>query len=179
MRVRPPIDAGVSVALVAVDAAPAVVMPVDAAAPVIDAAPAPARVTFAFDTWCELVIDDLPRGRADREREVVLGPGRHRASCSQGPGLGAWSETVEVRAGQVRRVEGTLLAPVEVTIDAGDAVRISGQTIRSGDRIVLRPGRYRVEIVVGGRARAPVYVSIPRVARCTLRDRPAVDCYRP
>ena len=162
-----PIDAAV-----AADAAPA--SPADAGAP----APAPARVTFSFDTWCDLVVDDELRGRADRTREVSLAPGRHRASCSQGPGLGVWSESVEVAAGEVRRIDGTLLRPVEVTIEAGDSVRIGGQTVARGDAVVLRPGRYRVEVIAGGKARPAAYVNIPRIRRCTLRDQPTLDCYQ-
>ncbi|MBE7452892.1 MAG: serine/threonine protein kinase [Kofleriaceae bacterium] len=183
-----PRDAGASRPLA--DAAAAAGLVVDAAVPAVatadarpapDAAPlavSPARVTFAFDTWCELVVDDQPRGRADRELEVTLAPGRHRASCGQGPGLGGWSGTIEVAAGEVRRVEGTLLAPVEVVIDLGGGVRIGGQVVRRGATIVLRPGRYRVELLDGSRVRSAGYVNIPRLPRCTLRETPSLDCYR-
>ena len=177
---RPPIDAGATT-MVAIDAG-TVIVAADAAPMLVAVADAtvaaPARVTFAFDTWCELTIDDEPRGRADREREVTLAPGRHRAECSQGPGLGSWSSTIEVDAGEVRRVDGTLLRPVEVTIEAGDSVRIAGKTIARGERVMLRPNRYRIEIIVDGKARAAAYVNIPRVASCSLRDRPTLDCYR-
>ena len=183
-----PRDAGASRPLA--DAAAAAGLVVDAAVPALatadarpapDAAPlavSPARVTFAFDTWCELVVDDQPRGRADRELEVTLAPGRHRASCGQGPGLGGWSGTIDVAAGEVRRVEGTLLAPVEVVIDLGGGVRIGGQVVRRGATIVLRPGRYRVELLDGSRVRSAGYVNIPRLPRCTLRETPSLDCYR-
>jgi hypothetical protein len=163
-----------------VDATPMLAPPVDAAAPPIDAPPpAPARVTFAFDTWCELVVDDEPRGRADRELTITLAPGRHRARCSQGPGLETWNGVVDAKAGADQRVVGTLLSPVDVLVDAGDGVRINGKdTVKRGERTKLKPGRYRIEVMNDGKARAPVYVAIPRVEHCTLRDKPPLDCYR-
>ncbi len=160
----------------------AIAPPIDApTAPPIDAPPAapqPGRIAFVFDTWCDLVIDGEPRGRADRMREVRLAPGRHEAICSQGAGLSSWSQTIEVTAGEVRRIEGTLLRPVEVVIDAGDRVRIGTASAARGETLTLRPGRYRVEITTGSHKAPPVYVDIPRVARCTLRSSPRVDCYR-
>ena len=177
-----PRDAGPRLAI---DAAPMIAPPVDAgvdarldAAPPVDAAPAPARVTFAFDTWCELVVDDVPRGRADRELTISLDAGRHRARCSQGPGLETWSGTVDVKAGETRRVDGTLLDPVEILVEVGDGVRINGKdTVARGERKQLKPGRYRIEVLSGGKARSPVYLQLPRVERCTLRDKPQLDCY--
>jgi hypothetical protein len=112
-------------------------------------------------------------------RELRLPPGRHAVSCGQGVGLGGWSQTIDVTAGEVRRIEGTLLSPVEVVIAAGDQVRFNNaQTAARGDTIKLRPGRYRVEITTGGQKAAAVYVDIPRVPRCTLRSSPRIDCYR-
>ncbi|HUQ01173.1 MAG TPA: serine/threonine-protein kinase [Kofleriaceae bacterium] len=166
-----------------IDAAAMLAPPVDASATPIDAAPAPAltpaRITFAFDTWCELVVGDQPRGRADRELTITLEPGRHRARCSQGPGLETWTGTVDVKAGVDRRVQGTLLEPVDVLVDVGDGVRIGGKdTVKRGERTKLKPGRYRIEVLAGSKARSPVYLTIPRVEQCTLRDKPALDCYR-
>ena len=64
-------------------------------------------------------------------------------------------------------------------IDGAPAIRISGKdTVARGDRIKLKPGTYRIEVISGGKARAPAYVNIPRLARCTLRDKPSLDCYR-
>ncbi|MBZ0237571.1 MAG: hypothetical protein K8M05_34960 [Deltaproteobacteria bacterium] len=163
----PPIDAGVPVDAAAPDAPP------------VDAAPAPARVTFVFDTWCELVVDDVPRGRADRELTISLDAGRHRARCSQGPGLETWTGTVDVKPGQARRVDGNLLSPVDVLVEVGDGIRINGKdTVARGERTELKPGRYRIEVLSGGKPRSPVYVNVPRVERCTLRDKPPLDCYR-
>jgi hypothetical protein len=165
VMIVPPIDAGV------VDAAAMIAPPVDAAAE-------PGRVTFSFDTWCELVVDDQPRGRADRELVVTLAPGRHRATCSQGPGLETWSGSVDVKAGEARRVDGVLLRPVEVLVDVGDGARIDGKDVGRGERVTLKPGRRRVEVLEGGKPRPGVWVSIPRLERCTLREKPQLDCYR-
>lgn len=173
MMIAPPIDAGM------IDAAVMIAPPIDARIDArIDAPPAPARVTFVFDTWCELVVGDMKRGRADRALVVELEAGRHRATCSQGPGLETWSGTVDVEAGETKRVEGTLIEPVDVLVDVGDAVRIDDREIKRGERVKLKPGRRRVEVLVGGKARPHVYVSIPRVERCTLREKPQLDCYR-
>lgn len=188
----PPTDARESLASHRRDASPrtalllpdaATTLPIDAApapTPAIDAAAAsePARIAFVFDTWCDLVVDGEARGRADRTRELRLAPGRHVVTCGQGAGLGGWSQTVDVVAGEVRRIEGTLLRPVEVVIAAGDQVRIGTHTAARGDTITIRPGRYRVEITTKGQKAAAVYVDIPRVPRCTLRNSPRVDCYR-
>ena len=180
------LDAGATaVAVLPVDAGaratPIDATPIDAAArtaPIDAAAAAPARVVFVFDTWCDLVLNGEPRGRADRSLDLRLAAGRYEARCSQGAGLSAWTQTVVVAAGEQRRVEGTLLPPVSVVIDAGDRVRIGTVSAARGQTVTLKPGRYRVEITTGRQPTVVVYVDIPRVARCTLRSSPRVDCYR-
>jgi hypothetical protein len=149
--------------------------------PPIDAPPAPAtaRITFVFDTWCELVVDNTKRGRADRELAIDLEAGHHTATCSQGPGLETWSGNVDVKAGVAKRVVGTLIEPVDILVDVGDGVRVAGSkdTVPRGTHIKLKPGSQRVEVLVGGKVKATAYVRIPRVPSCTLRDRPQLDCY--
>ena len=164
------VDAGVSV-----DAAPVITPPIDAPPP----APTTARITFVFDTWCNLVVDNLDRGRADRELTLELDAGRHSATCGQGPGLETWTGTVDVRAGIARRVTGTLIEPVDVLISVGDSVRIdsSKDAVPRGTHLKLKPGSRRVEIIVDGKVKATAYVRVPRVAACTLRDHPQLDCY--
>ena len=192
-----PIDAGAAlVAVRARDAGPRLTATtIDAAAPVlaidagvaaapppIDAAvapsPAPAHVTFAFDTWCELAIDGARRGRADKTLAVELPAGEHVVVCSQGPGLASWSQTITVAAGQHRRVDGTLLASVEVVIAAGDEVQIGTSTYPRGTTVRLKPNRYRVTVFAGGKASPARFIDIPRLARCTLRAEPDLACYR-
>ncbi len=162
----------------AVDARASV--PIDAAAPApaIDAAsPVLVAVTFSFDTWCNLTVDDLARGRANKVVVVRLAPGRHPAACSQGPGLGSWSRTIEVVDGAPARVEGDLLPTVEVVVAVGDEVRIDGVAVARGRSLAVKLGPHRVDVVVAGKVVTTARLTIPGVARCTLRDQPALDCY--
>ncbi|MBK9030680.1 MAG: serine/threonine protein kinase [Myxococcales bacterium] len=159
-----------------VDAAPIDAAPRDAPALAIDAAPAPAMLTLVFDTWCDLTVDGKPRGRASRQ-PIALAPGRHQLACKQGLGQGAWSQDLVVGAGEVRTVEGTLLAPVVVENGLAESVRLQDHTLARGATATLRPGRVRVEIVRAGQPAALGWVTLPRVPRCTLRTSPELDCY--
>jgi hypothetical protein len=177
-RGRP--DAGVALA-----AAPAPVDAAPAAADVIPAVPLPrppetGRVVIAMDAWCDLVIDGTPHGRADRRKPITLWAGRHEIVCSQGPGLGEWRGRVTVVAGEEHTVNGSVLRPVDVrvAVEDGDAVVIDGTTVRRSASTRLPPGRYRIQVVRGGREVAASWVWVPRVASCQLRDRPILDCYR-
>ncbi len=137
-------------------------------------------VTFAMDAWCELSIDGAPHGRADARRAISLAPGRHEAECSQGAGLGQWRGTVDVAPGQAQRVAGQLRAQVTVVVDtSGSAVLVDGQRLANGAELRVHNGRHRVSVLVGEREREAGWVSIPRVARCVLRDKPVLDCYPP
>ncbi len=180
----PPPDARRTIRRRPVDAAVAVVVtPPDAAvvvrAPPIDAAPAPATLTLKMNAWCDLTIDGVAHGRANRNRPIEVSPGRHRVVCSQGPGLGEWSQSVRVAAGEHRVLEGDLLRPVEITVavTGGDAVRVGGAVHDNGAELRLQPGRYRIDVMAKGSRVGGGWVAIPRVAACTLRDRPELDCY--
>lgn len=182
---RPRLDAGhlpssvldASAARMVIDAA--TVTPIDAAVapPVVDAAAALVAVTFTFDTWCNLTVDDVAHGRANKVVTVRLTPGPHVATCSQGPGLGSWSRTLDVADGAANRIQGDLLPTVEVVVGVGDEVRIDGTPVARGRSLAVKLGPHRVEVVVGGKVVAAARISIPGVARCTLRDQPSLDCY--
>jgi hypothetical protein len=138
----------------------------------------PGAATFQMDAWCDLSIDGVTYGRADRARAVALSAGTHNAECSQGPGLGRWSGAIEVPAGQAVRISGELRMEVAVTIEvAGTSVAIGALSIGNHQRVALRNGRHRVTVRDGERELQSGWVSIPRVARCTLRDQPVLDCY--
>lgn len=157
-----PIDAGV---------------PPDARMIPIDARPAPATISVQLDAWCDLAIDGADLGRLDRKKKYTVDPGRHRVSCSQGPGMSAWSDVVDLRSGEHRVLRGSLLGEVKVTIRvSGDQVRVGGTAHANGKTVALRPGRVRVEVLEGGEVVTSGWVSIPRVAACTLTDRPDLDC---
>ncbi len=166
-RAAAAIDAGTSTANTAVPPAPA-------------PAPAPAKITVDIKPWCDLSIDGQSHGRARADRVIELAAGRHQLVCSQGPGRAAWRQTVELRAGERRAFTGSVLQPVRVQVEiaAGDSVRIGDRRHANGATLALDPGRYRVVVLTGERTVARAWVSIPAVSRCTLRDAPALDCYR-
>ena len=142
------------------------------------AAPAMAAATFAMDAWCQLSIDGISHGRADRTKAIALPAGKHQAVCTQGPGLGQWAGELELTAGQTLRVAGELRLEVSVTLEvSGGTVEIDGASFANRQRIPLRNGRHRVVVRDGTRELANKWISIPRVARCTLRDQPELDCY--
>lgn len=137
-----------------------------------------ASVTFAMDAWCELSIDGKPYGRADRARAISLAPGAHKAVCTQGPGLGQWRGDLSLSPGESRQVTGELSLEVKIVIDVtGSAVAVNGKTFTNQQKTSLRNGRHHVVVRQGERELASGWVSIPRVASCTLRDRPQLDCY--
>ncbi len=153
--------------------------PVDAAAPRVDAAaPRTGELVLVMDAWCDVTVDGVAKGRADRSKPVPVPVGRHRVTCSQGVGLAAWSGEVDVAADQPTTVRGSLRSEVAVTVAVdGDRVAIDGATHAVGKTVRLRSGRYRVEVQRGGAVITVGYVDVPRVAACTLRSTPALDCY--
>lgn len=154
--------------------------PATAPLPSSDVAPAalPASVTFAMDAWCELSIDGKPYGRADRNRAVPLPAGKHVAECTQGANLGSWRGELELTAGETRRVTGELRMEVAVTIEvSGTGIALDGKTYANRERLALRNGRHHVTVRGPAGELASGWVSVPRVARCTLRDEPVLDCY--
>ncbi|HWN68540.1 MAG TPA: hypothetical protein VNM90_12960, partial [Haliangium sp.] len=158
-------------------AAAADVVPVNAPAV---AEPASALLSVDIRPWCDLTIDGVSNGRADRNRTIELAPGRHELSCSQGPGRAAWRETVVLAAGERKRLTGSVLQPVRVRIQvaAGNAVRIAGRRHANGAEAMLAPGRHNIAVLAGDREIEYDWVDIPAVQACTVRDRPALDCYQ-
>ncbi|MDQ3370660.1 MAG: hypothetical protein M3680_35025, partial [Myxococcota bacterium] len=150
-----------AVPAVALDAAivPAVVPP--------DAAPqlADSRLVIVNDTWCEVTIDGVARGKIVQRKELVVTAGRHAVICEQ-PNIAGhrWVREVEVAPGASLTVQGSMLALVDVTIAIGD-VTIDGIGYSRGVRARLKPGRYQAS--VGGRSG---WLDIPRVARCQVRE---------
>lgn len=139
-----------------------------------------ASAFFAMDAWCELTIDGKPYGRADRNRAIELPAGAHTAECSQGAGLGQWRGELQLAAGETKRVAGTLSMEVQLTVDvSGTGVSIDGKIVANKQRLTVRNGRLNVTVRDGARELGSGWVSIPRIPRCTLRDRPLLDCYPP
>ena len=132
-----------------------------------------------MDAWCELSIDGVAHGRADRSRAIELAPGHHELVCAQGAGRPSWRGAIDLGPGQDRVVSGSLLAPVDVTIDVrgGDRAIVDGTSHPRQAVVRLAPGRHKVEVRDGERVIARGWVSVPRVAACALRETPELDCY--
>jgi len=176
-HVRSKPDAGQAIARTPPDAAPVAVRP-----PVErpDAAPAPASLSLVMNAWCDVFIDEKPRGRADAKKRIDLRAGTHTVVCSQGKGLAEWSQTVTLKPGEHRTLRGSVLRPVRITVDvsSGNAVRVAGSVHANGASFTARPDRYRIDVLSEGKRVGGGWVAIPRVTQCTIRDKPALDCYR-
>ncbi|MBA3394617.1 MAG: hypothetical protein H0T89_18370, partial [Deltaproteobacteria bacterium] len=150
------------------DAVPMLSSPADAApadsAPV-DAAVATATLVVTNDTWCDVTIDGVARGKINPTRSFTVPVGPHVVVCEQ-PNIPGhrWSREVEVVAGKLATATGDMLAPVEVTIEVDD-ITIGDTRYSRGRMARLKPGRYPVQ--VGGRSAG--YLEIGRVARCRVR----------
>lgn len=145
------------------------------------AAPAPpARLSVDITPWCDLRIDGTSHGRARRDRIIDLAPGRHELECSQGPGRASWREAVHLAPGERRHLTGSVLQPVRIRIAVrgGDRVLIDTRPHPNGSTLDLSPGRHRITVLAGAQEVAGAWVAIPAVPDCTLRDHPALDCYR-
>jgi hypothetical protein len=174
------VSSNVRPAAVPVDAGPVARAPVAALVPAPDAAPARATLSVDIRPWCDLVIDGVSHGRARRDQAIELAPGRHQLVCSQGPGRPSWRQTVTLAPGQHEQLTGSVLQPVRVHVQVagGNAVRIGGQRHANGAEVMLEPGRHRIAVLAGEREVAYDWVPIPAVEACTVRDNPALDCYR-
>ena len=138
-----------------------------------------ATITLSTNVWCDVFVDDRPFGRVDRNRVIPIPPGAHTIVCDQGLGMGRWEEHIMIAANEHRRLHGVVLRPVAVCVGLGrgEAVWFGGTYYPNGSCLVRQPGRYRLEVVSRGRRSGAVWLSIPRVGECTLRDEPALDCY--
>ncbi|MCP4251694.1 MAG: hypothetical protein GY778_32055 [bacterium] len=150
-------------------------VPIDAAR----SAPAAAEITLDIRPWCDLRIDGKDHGRAVRSRVISLPPGPHELVCSQGPGRAAWTKSITLKSGQRLDLDGRVHQPVRVSIEveSGDRVRLAGVVYKKGAALSLTPGRYRVDLYSGRKKLAGGWISIPSVRACTIREKPALDCY--
>jgi serine/threonine-protein kinase len=192
-----PIDAGNAVVAIRpqtprrrADATPVRSGPPDAGARVAVALPADAApVTavaktgifeFRTDSWCNLTIDGVPKGRLQGKKSMVVAIGERRLTCSQ-PSTGVnWSRTVTAKAKPVKVVI-LLRAIVEVriAITGGDSVRIGGRTYKRGAVVKLKQGSHEVVVLKNGAKLKTEWVTVPRRTSCILRDKPRLDCYSP
>jgi hypothetical protein len=151
------------------------------AAVVADAAPPvdtrPARLLLETDVWCNLFLNGRGYGR---QRDVEVAPGTYRVECTQGVGNPRYTDKVTVGPGEVKRLRGTLIQPVAVTVAVGSGrrLRVQGKLRRNGTVIRLKPGSHPVEVEANdGSAVAKGWITVPTGRPCTVRMSPKVACY--
>jgi hypothetical protein len=139
----------------------------------IDAAIAPARgfITVKNDTWCELSIDGIPRGRITNKTKqpIAVDAGTHDVVCEQ-PGTGKrWARRVTVASGATANVVDALLGTLAVTLEV-DAL-IDGVPFKRGTVAQLGAGRH--DLTIGGAPKTFFDLRAP----CTVRATPEPGCY--
>jgi eukaryotic-like serine/threonine-protein kinase len=171
------IDAAIRDAVVAPADASQMTVAVDAALPpAVDAAPAVGYIAVQNDRWCDVTIDGEMRGRPEKGPFPVP-LGHHTVVCEQSGTGNSWTRDVEVAAGQHAVVKGTMAKNVDVVIQlaGADAVSIDGKLYANGTRVPLKVDRHEIRAIKDGGEVGKAFVTIR--AACTLRDRPALDCY--
>jgi hypothetical protein len=122
----------------------------------------PGKILVVSDTWCELSIDKVRRGRIQGRGSFDVDPGHHVVHCNQ-PGINdvGWTDEVDVQPGKSATAEGSMLESVQVRFDF-DA-KIGDDSFTKGQVAKIKPGRKNV--IVDGMS---LWVDIPRFA-CRLR----------
>ena len=122
-------------------------------------------IRVSNDTWCDVTIDKVMVGRADKAYPVDVG--HHVVTCAQG-GVRAWTREVDVVAHDTVTATGTMLSTFTIHF-AVDATW-NGQAFAKGATTTAKPGQYSLQV---GDAKKFVAVA----ASCEVRDRPELDCY--
>ncbi|HEY5923020.1 MAG TPA: serine/threonine-protein kinase [Kofleriaceae bacterium] len=147
------------IALVAIDAAPQ-------AAPADAAMPATGFIIVKNDTWCEVSIDGMPKGR-NSPTPIRVDAGTHTVTCEQ-TGTNKWTKQVNVAANKTETVSGTMLGMIVVTV--GVDAEIDGVGYTRGMVVNLKRGRH--DLVVGG-----AKLRFDLTGPCTVRSTPEPGCY--
>ncbi len=125
------------------------------------------EIVVRNDTWCDVVIDGVPRGRASA-RPIRVDAGTHTVVCQQPGTENTWTKTIDVAAGKTAIASGSMLGTFPVTLEV-DAT-IDGRPYARGTMVNLKRGRH--ELVVGS-AKSRFDLS----AACTVRSTPEPGCY--
>jgi hypothetical protein len=142
--------------------------PPDAPPPSMPAVrPAPARLELSITPWCVGTI----AGRSIRTPVTLeLPAGTYLLDCAYNQTR--VRESITLSAGESKRFEKRFLSPVSVTTSV--PIRFAGgRTYRPGDRFVIEPGRYRVDVLSGDRESGAVNISRP----CRIGVDPELGCY--
>jgi hypothetical protein len=125
------------------------------------------EIVVRNDTWCDVVIDGVPRGRANA-KPIRVDAGTHTVVCQQPGTENTWTKTIDVAAGKTAIASGSMLGTFPVTLEV-DAT-IDGRPYARGTMVNLKRGRH--ELVVGG-AKSRFDLS----GACTVRSAPEPGCY--
>ena len=124
-----------------------------------DAAPAGGAIHVVSDSWCNVAIDGVDRGRL-ANTPYRVDAGHHTVACAQNA-TRHWELAVEVAPGQTAEARGALLPDFDVTVAA--AVTIDGHAVAPGTTLKLRFGSHELQ--------AGTYRQFLDVRqRCTLRQ---------
>jgi len=149
--------------------------PPDSAAPRPDLQPISrhAWLKVRLGPWCEVWLDGKRVGISPMKKFLKIAPGKHQVRCRFHGGAQVVRE-VKVQAGQREVIKGTDPVRITLKLARGRVVRLEGGAVlRSGQR--LKPKRYRMDLMEGGKVISGKWVTIPS-HDCTLVDSPKLKC---
>ncbi len=162
----------------AVEIAPLPPRPVDAGLAAIPPAVAKASLIVDIRPWCDVWIDGKPVGRASAKTRHTVNAGSHLVECKQQSTGLAWSQKIDVRASESRKLTGSVLPKVTlwVRLSKGDRIVLDGKSISNGAKRSIKAGRHRIEVFAGQSAiGGPEYLDIRK--ECFLRNPSALACF--
>src|SRR5262249_12789934 len=138
------------------------------------AAPSPATLVVAIAPWCDLTVDDRPRGRTPQT--LSLPPGPHHLVCANPVSGQRLTRDLELQPGEQRALREHLYAMVRVQprLSRGDALAIDSQK-PSPAPTAVEPGRRRVTLYRAGAEVETRWIDVPP-AGCILVDAPRLAC---
>jgi len=164
-------DAAVTVARVDAALPDVAVAPPDAA--VVAVPPdAPAVVEegtlmVSNDTWCDVTVDGIPRGRilgVGKTLAIKAAAGERVVTCAQESLRKRWTQRISVVGGKALPVTGTLLGLVDVRVAiSGDRIEIDRQVYPRGSVLKLKTGRYQGKVMAGDKVVASGFFDVLRV----------------
>jgi len=135
-----------------------------------------------MDARCDVTASGQKLGEAFRQRgfDISLPPGDHTIACEQRLSGRRWSHELSLSPGQHIALRGSVLpplVPVTVSLSLGDQIKINQkQDVRTGARLQLPVGRYRIEVFRNGQQIALGWADVRGDQPCTLRDQPQIRC---
>ncbi len=136
------------------------------------------RILVLVKPWCTVYLDGKKMGRSPSSKPWRVAAGRHRLVCRQRPGEPGFSRTVTVKAGEMLRVQGSLLSPCRVLVPSGRATWLIDGTPHKAGTYRLSAGRHRVQVLSAEAGRRTRWVLFTPGGFCRLAADPAPHCAR-